>query len=158
RNGKPMLEVEIKVSTIALEHRFAVSSIREPDRSRGATEPIGKHTSQGDPSNAVAGPVQIRVETLGPVELIVREPMPEAVWGVGTHVQVDVPQVKRRIGRADAYGRREIRSPYVVECGRHWSTRCLESDPSSAAGHIDRWRAVGQLHRVGHRYEHFARS
>src|SRR5438045_5469823 len=51
--------------------------IREPDGSRGATEPIGKHTSERDPSNDVAGAVQIRVETLGPAELIVREPMPE---------------------------------------------------------------------------------
>src|SRR5437870_6330305 len=29
---------------------------------------------------------------------------------------------------------------------------------SSAGGHLDRRRAVGQVHRVGHRDEHFARS
>src|SRR5438132_7200155 len=29
---------------------------------------------------------------------------------------------------------------------------------SSAGGHLDRWRALGQVHRVGHRDEHFARS
>jgi len=28
---------------------------------------------------------------------------------------------------------------------------------SSAGGHLDRRRAVGQVHRVGHRDEHFAR-
>src|SRR5438105_5019628 len=97
-----MREVELEVSTSALEHGLAVSSIREPDCSWGATEPIGKHTSQGDPSNDVAGAVQIRVETLGPAELIVREPMPEGASGVGPHVQVDVPQVKGRIGHAHA--------------------------------------------------------
>src|SRR5438045_7774908 len=80
--------------------------IREPDGSRGATEPIGKHTSERDPSNDVAGAVQIRVETLGPAELIVREPMPEGASGAGPHVQVDVPQVKGGIGRGHAYGGR----------------------------------------------------
>src|SRR2546423_710612 len=50
--------------------------------------------------------------------------MAEAAWGLGTHVQVDVPQVKRRIGPADAYaGGREIRSPYVVQCDGHWARR-----------------------------------
>src|SRR5207302_10661322 len=125
-------EVELEVSTSALEHGLAVSSIREPDCSWGATEPIGKHTSERDPSNDVAGAVQIRVETLGPAELIVREPMPEGAWGAGPHVQVDVPQVKGRIGRAHAYGgRRETRSPYVVQWGGHGARRCFGSDPSS---------------------------
>src|SRR5205823_11300558 len=30
--------------------------------------------------------------------------------------------------------------------------------PSSAGGHLNRRRAVGHVHRVGHRDEHFARS
>src|SRR2546427_4309341 len=30
--------------------------------------------------------------------------------------------------------------------------------PSSAGGYLNRRRAVGQVHRVGHRDEHFARS
>src|SRR5213592_4100047 len=32
------------------------------------------------------------------------------------------------------------------------------SEVSRAAGHLDRRRAVGQVHRIGHRDEHFARS
>src|SRR5204863_6016291 len=111
-----MGKVELEVSTSALEHGLAVSSIGEPDCGWGATEPIGKHTSERDPSNDVAGAVQIRVETLGPAELIVREPMPAGASGAGPHVQVDVPQVKGRIGRAHAYGgRREIRSAFVAQ-------------------------------------------
>src|SRR5437773_9599881 len=64
-------EVELNVSLTALKHRLAVPSIREPDSGWGATEPIGKHTSQGGSSNNVAGSVQIRVETLRLSELIV---------------------------------------------------------------------------------------
>jgi len=87
-------EVELNVSLTALKHRLAVPSIREPDSGWGATEPIGKHKSESGPSNYVAGSVQTEVETLRPNKFAVREPMPEAA-DVGSHVQADVPQVKR---------------------------------------------------------------
>ncbi|PYT83407.1 MAG: hypothetical protein DMG40_02830, partial [Acidobacteria bacterium] len=64
---------------------------------RRAIEPFGKHASEGGASNNVAGPVGIRVETLRLSKLIRREPFPEAADGVGTHIQVDVPQVKTSI-------------------------------------------------------------
>ncbi len=48
-------EVELNMSPAALEHRLAVRSIREPDSGWGATELIGKHTSEGGASNNVAG-------------------------------------------------------------------------------------------------------
>src|SRR5712691_8897554 len=51
-------------------------------------------------------------------------------------------------------------NPLVTARETRWTLRTplLWKRSSSAGGHLDRRRAVGQVHRVGHRDEHFARS
>src|SRR5213596_4313473 len=61
-------------------------------------------------------------------------------------------QAERLDGRTNYELRRTPVAKSSVVTGR-------ETSPSSSAdGHLDRRRAVGQVHRVGHRDEHFARS
>src|SRR5437016_13557831 len=61
-------------------------------------------------------------------------------------------QAERLDGRTNYELRRTPVETSSVVTGRDtsWS--------SSAGGHRDRRRAVSQVHRVGHRHEHFARS
>src|SRR5712691_843684 len=51
-------------------------------------------------------------------------------------------------------------NPLVTARETRWTLRTplLWKRSSSAGGHLNRRRAVGQVHRVGHRDEHFARS
>src|SRR3989454_474507 len=46
----------------------------------------------------------------------------------------------------------------MLTWSRTLRTPLLWKRSSSDGGHLDRWRAVGQWRRVGHRDEHFARS
>src|SRR2546422_197280 len=55
-------------------------------------------------------------------------------------------------GSLAAAGRSFARYSFTMACAKLWK-RSL-----SAGGHLDRRRAVGQVHRVGHRDEYFARS
>src|SRR5213594_1962575 len=48
--------------------------------------------------------------------------------------------------------------PHKAENALTLRTPLLWKRSSSTGGHLDRRRAVGQVHRVGHRDKHFARS
>src|SRR5258708_5265320 len=60
-----------------------------------------------------------------------------------------------RLGWRTNYALRRTPAPCSA---RTLGTPLLWKRSSSAGGHLDRRRAVGQVHRVGHRDEHFARS